>query len=407
MDAKLYVRRCWSYWPATDTAKIHMKKTRKLTQVVLGILFASVFFPSAAFAMEVPVSQTEQMIDGRQTLVKVFEVDSSVTPESLIEENLEQNGYHYYMTSIVKDAVIVEDTKEITQDFTVTISAANEDKARLEALESMPAFIEYNENGYTGKLYAIPSSLESVITGRTNHSGTKTIQKIYTEDYNDDSLIPTTADGYSLSSISWSDNGYVADSSVPDSYTATATYAKRYSYSTVNGWDFTMTYVGDVDYEHEDVLRYTLTYTGEKIGFFDRLFGHHDASGNAENGNHKSILTTLLGVFSILLAAAALGVGGFTLIRFLASSRVTIYARDEVTGEFEEIDKVWFKRKDALINIDTLLSPESIAFRVVLKAALAEELKGKVITIKAGNFIEKQTVADAGGVDYLIDFLVA
>lgn len=381
-----------------------MKKRKKLAQVVSGVLLTSMLFSSAAFAMEIPVSQTEQMIDGRQTLVKVFEVDDSVTPESLIEEDLEQNGYRYYMTSIVKDAVMVEDTKEITQDYTVTISVSDEDKARLEALESMPAFLEYDEGGYVGKLYAVPSSLVGVVTGRTNHSGTKTIQKVYTEDYNDDSLIPTTADGYSLSNISWSENGYVADSSVPDSYTATATYAKRYSYSTINGWDFTMTYVGDVDYEHEDVVRYTLTYTGEKIGFFARLFGSHSTSGQ---GNSNSILPTLLGVLFVLLAAAAIGVGGFALIKFLASSRVTIYARDEATGEFDEIDKIWYKRKAALINIDTLLSPESMAFRVVLKAALAEELKGKAVTIKAGNYIDKQTIADAGGVDYVIDVFIA
>ena len=225
-------------------------------------MLASSLLMTEAYALEIPVSQVEQMIDGRQTITQVFEVSPDVAPESLIQEEIIQHGYRFTMTSITKEAVLVEDEKEITQEQSIVVNVSDADKARLEALLSMPAFIEYDEEGYVGKLYPVVSSLSGRETGRSNHSGYNTVTKSYTFDYNDDSLVPTSNNGYALSSISWSEGEYMDDSGIPENYVATATYRKGYSYSTVDGWEYTMSYVGDVTFKRE--VRKNLV-TGEEI----------------------------------------------------------------------------------------------------------------------------------------------
>lgn len=118
-----------------------MKTRSKLLSILSCVMLASSLLMTEAYALEIPVSQVEQMIDGRQTITQVFEVSPDVAPESLIQEEIIQHGYRFTMTSITKEAVLVEDEKEITQEQSIVVNVSDADKARLEALLSMPAFI--------------------------------------------------------------------------------------------------------------------------------------------------------------------------------------------------------------------------------------------------------------------------
>lgn len=246
-----------------------MRKAAAKTARLAAVLALTLMMSTQVFALEVPVSQTEQMVNGQQTLVKVFEVSPETDPETLIEQGLEQNGHSYSMTSIVKDVVNEEDDKEITQEQTLTINTSKEDTARVEALKSMPAFIEYNEDGYTGKLYPLVNTLELEETGRTSHSGSNKVTRTYTTAYNDDNEIPAsiTVSGstYTRSSISWADGEYLDDSTIPANYVATVTFSKPYSYTTVDGYNAKMTYTGTVQKEINDIVRYTVTYLGTPL----------------------------------------------------------------------------------------------------------------------------------------------
>lgn len=374
---------------------------------------------TSAHAQEIPISQTEQMIDGRQTITQVFEVSPEVDPQTLIQEEIIQHGYRFTMTSITKNVATVEDEKEITQEYSVVVNVSNADSARLEALMSMPAFIDYDEEDYRGKLYPVISSLSGRETGRTDHSGYKTIKKTYTYDYNDDSLVPTSSEGYSLTSITWSEGTFMDDSAIPENYVATATYQKGYSYSTVDGWEFTMSYVGDVTYEREDVIQYTLVYTGEPIqepGFFERIFGSKESntgksnpSGSADTSNPASTNSApinwgaIAGAICIIVALGAAGFGVCILVSFLRNNRVDVYAEDPISGQFEQVKSTWFKSSDASITVDTMAAPSAQHFRVSMKPALAAKMKGKVVTLKAGQNIVKQSIGDAGGTEYTMD----
>lgn len=407
-----------------------MKTRLKVLQLLSGVILASSLLMTSASALEIPVSQTEQMINGRQTITQVFEVSPEVDPETLIQEEIVQHGYRFTMTSITKDVVLVEDEKEITQEHSVVVNVANADKARLEALLSMPAFIDYDEEGYTGKLYPVVNSLAGSETGRTNHSGYNTVKKTYTFDYNDDSLVPTTSEGYSLSSISWSEGEYLDDSAIPANYVATATYKKGYSYSTVDGWEFTMSYVGDVSFKREDTIRYTLIYTGEEIqpeeepSFWDKLFGKggtddgdkpgtnpaDPSNPGGSTGNKGSSSIPWGQIAGIILVCAAVGIvtfGAYVLVGFLRNNRVAVYAEDPISGEYNQMKSVWFKSGDASITVDTLAAPSAQNFRVTLKSALAAKLKGKVVTLKAGQNVVKQAIGDAGGTEYTMNIDVA
>ena len=397
--------------------KATMKRFRLFAKSFISVCLISLLLATKVLALEVPVSQTQQMVDGQQTLTKVFEVDPAIDPSTLVEGDFIQNNFHYTITSIVKDEIMVEDEKEVTQEYEVSISGSDENAARLEALMSMPAFIEYDQEGFTGKLYPVVNSMEGKEIGRTQHSGRKTITKTYTYNYNDDSLIPTTSSGYTLSSISWAEGSYRDNTAIPDNYVATATYSKPYSYSTVDGWTFTMTYMGDVEYESADMIRYTLVYTGvevEEPGFLAKVFGAEspkpgpiatgaDSTQRGPSSQKGRAGNTVLGIICLLIAAAVLGLGGYVSVKFLMYNRVTIYAKDELTGEFNPMKKVWFNNQTATISIDTLAAPATQHFRVALKAKLAESLKNKVVTVKAAQHVFKYTIGPASGVDYVID----
>lgn len=235
---------------------------------ICGLLIA-LLLCSPAFALEVPVSQTEQVIDGKQTLTKIYEVDPSVDPETLKEEGLELNGYTYTLSAFTKEVYTREDTKTVSEEMTIPLQTTKEDETFMEALKLLPQFIEYEEDGYSGKLILVASTIDISETGRSTHPGSSKVTKTYTVDYNDDSLIPSsvTEDGrtYSRASITWSEGQFSENATIPDNYTATVVYSRSYSYTTVDGYQVTATYTGDVELLEDEMIRYTVQYIGSPI----------------------------------------------------------------------------------------------------------------------------------------------
>lgn len=385
---------------------------------------------TSAFAMEIPIEQSEHVIDGRHVIEKVYEVEPTVDPNTLIESDFEQTGYIYKMTSIVKDIKTVKDEKEMSQDYEVTINNSNENNARTEAIKGMPPYIQYDQDGYKGKLYPVLSSLTCEESGRSTYSGYNTTTKTYTYDYNDDELVPKSADGYSLSGVTWSDGAYGADSSVPGQYKATATYRKPYSYSTVDGYNFKITYTGDVEYESEDLIQYTITYTGEEIPpepepepeppvqtpppeptTTQKLFSKLTSEPDPENEglviySYQASVGKIMGFVGLGLLGIAAVLAAAAGVRSILWSTVSTFYRDEMSGEYILIKKMYFSKKKALIKIDVLAFPSATHFRAALNRKLAEKLRGKVVTIKAGQTIKKETISTFSGNDYVIDVVL-
>ena len=247
-----------------------MKNKGLAIKCISFLMAATCLLCGQAFALsEVPVSQTNQNVDGKQLLTKVFEVDPSVDPESLKEDGIEIDGYRYSLTSFTKDIIQKEDSIDVSQEQTVALKSTKEMDAYIEALKLLPATVEYDQDGYAGKLNLMTNTIEISETGRSSHSGTQKVTRTFTCDYNDESLVPSTVtvsgSTYKRSSITWADGRYGEDGTIPENYVATAVYTKGYSYTTVDGYQATATYSGEVEAVNDEMVRYTLQYTGEPI----------------------------------------------------------------------------------------------------------------------------------------------
>lgn len=236
-------------------------KKRVLTAIMAALMLSVSTFP--ALAAEIPISQTSETIGGVKKIVKVFEIAPDADPTPLTE-SFTQGGLTYEMESITKSNSAIEKSKDIAQEHSVTVTASKEDAARADALKALPSYIAYDEDGYSGILYPVLSTMTLNETGRTPHSGVSTTTKQYTLEYNDESLVPGTVSengqNYTMSSVTWSD-GQTDDTGFPENYIANATYTRKYSYTTVDGYEATMLYTGTVK-NAEDMIQYTVTYTG-------------------------------------------------------------------------------------------------------------------------------------------------
>ena len=232
----------------------------------------------------VPVSQTENDINGRHVLTKVFEVNPGTDPETLKEDGMTVGGYTYELISFTKETDNFEDSQTVSEPQTLPLTARTSEAAYKEAVASFAPTIDYDQDGYVGTLYLDNNSIEVSETGRSNKSGTDSVTKSYTMPYNDDDSIPSSIDyngkTYTRSSISWADGEYGEDGTMPENYVATVRYTRGYTYSTVNGYQATATYAGEVSYRNTSIIRYKAEYLGTPVS------GNVQAMGNLGNGQY-------------------------------------------------------------------------------------------------------------------------
>ena len=245
----------------------------------------------------VPVSQTENDINGRHILTKVFEVTPGTDPETLKEDGMTVGGYTYELISFTKENDSFEDTQTVSQPETLPLTAKTSAEAYKEAVVSFAPTITYDQDGYTGTLYLDNASIEVSETGRTEQKGSDAFTKSYTLEYNDEDAIPSTVTQngktYSRLSISWSDGEYGDDGTIPNNYIATVRYGRSYTYSTVDGYQATATYAGEVSYKNTTVIRYTAEYLGTPITTnLQAMNGMSSVTGYYvdANGNYQPIM---------------------------------------------------------------------------------------------------------------------
>ena len=267
--------------------------------------------------MEVPVSQTEANINGRQVLTKVFEVSPDTDPESLKEYGLVIGGYEYTLSSFTKETVTKEDSKSVSKEQTIALKSSNKNDAYLEALKGFSQTIHFDEEGYTGELNLVAATIEVSETGRSTQKASDVKTKTYTFAYNDDSLVPSSINvggkTYNRMSISWADGAYGPDGVMPENYVATAKYGRSWTYSSVDGYQATATYTGNVSLNDSTLVKYTVEYIGSpvetaKTGLFSGLTGTASASSvGAMNGsNSLPVIIMMALLFLIALAAVIL-----------------------------------------------------------------------------------------------------
>ena len=314
-----------------------MKLSTKITRACLCLSLVLTMLATSAFAaepagdgnaggtpvptgqtMEVPVSQTEANINGRQVLTKVFEVSPDVNPESLKEYGLVIGGYEYTLSSFTKETATKEDTKSVTKEHEIALTSSNKNDAYVEALKTFPQTLKYDEEGYAGELNLVASTIEVEETGRSQKKASDVKTKTYTFDYNDDSLVPATISvggkTYNRMSVSWSDGAYGPDGVMPENYIATARYGRSWTYSSVDGYQATATYSGTANLVNSAMVRYTVEYIGTpvgtvKTGLFSGLAdGTASASsvGTQAAGGNTAVVVLLALLLLVAVAAIAM-----------------------------------------------------------------------------------------------------
>ena len=289
----------------------------------------------------VPVSQTENDINGRHILTKVFEVTPGTDPETLKEDGMTVGGYTYELISFTKESDSFEDTQTVSQPETLPLTAKTSAEAYKEAVVSFAPTITYDQDGYTGTLYLDNASIEVSETGRTEQKGSDGFTKSYTLEYNDEDAIPSTVTQngktYSRISISWADGEYGDDGTVPNNYIATVRYGRSYTYSTVDGYQATATYAGEVAYKNTTVIRYTAEYLGTPIttnlqamngmssvtGYYQDANGNYQpivnnqVPGNTNTGMNSTVLTVVIVLVAVVFVLA---IGVSVLITLMISN---------------------------------------------------------------------------------------
>ena len=220
---------------------------------------------SAAY---IPESSVTENRDGRQLIIKTYQLSPEDDPSELVDEPFDLEGYHYEHLETVKEDQTFHDSKAHTE--TVTVTTSSDSLAAI--LEQLAPTMEYSKDGYSGVLTLDHTTLQTEAAGYTTKYYTITDTKQFTGlPRNDPSYVPTTTvkDGktLSLSNISWAvtGTGLADDTLVPTSYTATATYQATGSRSAATGYITTATYTGEITSEGIGSVQYTVTYLGTQL----------------------------------------------------------------------------------------------------------------------------------------------
>ena len=242
-----------------------------MTFALAGVLLAAVSpLPASAetaAGMAVPVRVTSENVDGRELVVKVYDLPASDAPARLIEEPFERNGFVYAFESVTKEEKPYEESK--THSETLTVSTASGDLSAV--LGALAPTLSYDDGTYGGTLALDHTSIKTEAAGyeAKNYtvSETKTMEGL---DRNDPGYIPKTAvkNGrtWTRSNGEWSvaGTGLAADGAlVPSTYTAVATYTARASAGVATGYVTTAAYTGRIVSEGTAGIVYTVTYAGK------------------------------------------------------------------------------------------------------------------------------------------------
>lgn len=207
--------------------------------------------------------------DDKTEIRKVYECPVGNTTCEIPRDAFELNGYSYQFFDMLKQDEGTTDRKEITE--TVTFDSKKNDMDTVMSLLPQTKDMTY-EDGFSGTLVLITSSIKTEVSGYGSSSKTVTTTRTYPNLSDCDmQYIPKTTehDGKTLEfeSVEWKiDNTMnVDDYEIGDRYTAIVTYSSKTSYSYVKGYTVTAQYKGEVSKSYIGMARYTVIFMGTPI----------------------------------------------------------------------------------------------------------------------------------------------
>lgn len=259
--------------------------------------------------------------EDNEEIRKIYELSPNTDPGLLPREDFEREGYIYSYTDILREVIIGEENKIITQ--TETVESTKNDLATILGL--LPQNKEVvTEDGFTGTLLLNTATIKTEASSYGSGSKAITTTRKYPNLSDADTqYIPKTieSDGrtLTLTDVQWqTDNTMnVDDYEIADRYTAIATYSGTQTYSYVKTYTTTADYSGEVYKAGTVAIRYSVIFAGVKkppaetlppsaAPHVDRVDGGDlPADGTATNDRSSSWSSWAIPIGALLLGASA------------------------------------------------------------------------------------------------------
>ena len=216
-----------------------------------------------------PSGVTETVENGNRLIIKTYELDASEKPEDIPREPFERGGWTFSLTDIIRKETANAETRAHTE----TITVSTDTKELEQILPMLAPTMEYkSDDGFVGVLSLDVASIKVETAGTRTSSYTMSVTREYPRlSANDTSLVPKTVTDrgttYTLAGVDWrAGNTVTVDyESLPEYYTAIATYTATGSSTRVTGYTTTAEYSGTLAKLSQGKTVYTAYFLGEEI----------------------------------------------------------------------------------------------------------------------------------------------
>lgn len=251
-----------------------------------------------------------------KTVEKVYVLPKDSDENLIPQEAFTENDVEYIFEEMKVKDNSEEDTKEYSEN--VNYHTSTNDAETVVALFS-PTVEVTTEDGYVGTLTFDHSTLELTPAGYSSRKFTVTEERSYPNLASaDTSLVPKTIDKdgttLTLADIEWitAADETINGTEVAVRYTANAIYTGTETKTYVNGYTASADYKGTVTKAVNDTVTYTAVFKENK----ETPVPETDLDETKDN----TLKTVGIAVGSVV-CAAALGVGGYALYRFIRKKR--------------------------------------------------------------------------------------
>ena len=291
----------------------------KLLKMPAAALLAVSLLAFSAFAAN-DVLVPQEVIMGTsgdcKTVEKVYVLPKDSDENLIPQEAFTENDVEYIFEEMKVKDNSEEDTKEYSEN--VNYHTSTNDAETVVALFS-PTVEVTTEDGYVGTLTFDHSTLELNPAGYSSRKFTVTEERSYPNLASaDTSLVPKTIDKdgttLTLADIEWitAADETINGTEVAVRYTANAIYTGTETKTYVNGYTASADYKGTVTKAVNDTVTYTAVFKENK----ETPVPETDLDETKDN-----TLKTLGIAVGSVVCAAALGVGGYALYRFIRKKR--------------------------------------------------------------------------------------
>ena len=145
----------------------------KKAVVIFTLLCLLTVSASAAYIPEDVITENR---DGRQLIIKTFQLGPTDDPTALVEEPFELEGYRYEHLETVKEEQPFKDTQQHAETVTVDTDSNSLEKI----LAQLAPTMEYSKDGYSGILTLDHTTIQTEAAGYTTQYYTITDTKQFT-----------------------------------------------------------------------------------------------------------------------------------------------------------------------------------------------------------------------------------